>query len=116
MTDEGSMISARQSIDGGVLVVLSGEINFDRSPLLRNELVKMLQHDGVNKLVLDMASVEYMDSSAVAALVEVMQIQRRRRQKLILCRMQPKVKGIFEIARLDTVFTIVDDLDAAIAE
>ena len=55
------------------------------------------------------------DSSGVATLVEAMQQTRRRGVKLVLCNMQEKVRSIFEIARLDTVFTIVDNTDQAMA-
>ncbi len=114
MADLGSMIAGKETIDGGLLVTLQGEINFDRTPVLRTELVGLLERQGVRKLILDLSAVDYMDSSGLAALVEVMQIQRRRREPLVLCGMQEKVRGIFEIARLDTVFTIVDDRQAAI--
>lgn len=115
MTDAASsIIAGRESIDGGVLVTLRGEINFDGAPVLRNELVTLVERDGISKLVLDLAQVEYMDSSGLAALVEVMQIQRRRGKPLVLCAMQSKVQGIFEIARLDTIFTIVPDRQAAL--
>jgi len=55
--------------------------------------------------------VPYMDSSGVATLVEAMQTARRTGGRLILCSMQAKVRSIFEIARLDTVFTIVASAD-----
>jgi anti-sigma B factor antagonist len=54
-----------------------------------------------------------MDSSGVATLVEAMQIARKQSTRLVLCGMQSKVRSIFEIARLDRVFTIVDDREAA---
>ena len=54
-----------------------------------------------------------MDSSGVATLVEAMQKAMRSQTKLVLCGMEEKVRSIFEIARLDAVFTIVDDTKAA---
>jgi anti-sigma B factor antagonist len=65
------------------------------------------------RLVLDLSRVPFMDSSGVATLIEALQLQRRAGSKLVLHGLQPKVRGIFEIARLDTVFTIVDGADAA---
>jgi anti-sigma B factor antagonist len=64
-------------------------------------------------MVVDLTGVQYMDSSGVAVLVEALQSQTRKGNKLVLCCLQPKVKGIFEIARLNMVFKIVDDVEAA---
>ena len=54
-----------------------------------------------------------MDSSGVATFVEAMQLARRQGSKLILCGLQDRVRGIFEIARLDMVFTILASRDDA---
>ena len=51
----------------------------------------------------------------VATLVEAMQVARRQGGKIILCAMQERVQSIFEIARLDMVFTIVGDTEEAMA-
>ena len=42
-----------------------------------------------------------------------MQQARRHKSKLILCGMQDRVRSIFEIARLDMVFTILSDVEEA---
>ncbi|MHC4429252.1 MAG: STAS domain-containing protein, partial [Planctomycetota bacterium] len=65
------------------------------------------------RLVIDLSGVPYMDSSGVATLVEAMQIARRTGSKLVLAALQEKVRSIFEIARLDMVFSIVNSVDDA---
>lgn len=67
------------------------------------------------RVIVDLDGVPYMDSSGVATLVEGMQIARKQGVALVLCRLQTRVQSIFEIARLDKVFTIVGDLDEASA-
>ena len=71
---------------------------------------------GIDRLVIDLSAVPFMDSSGVATLVEALQVQRRGSNKLVLCGLQPKVRSIFEIARLDMVFAIADDASAAAQE
>lgn len=97
----------------GFLVQIHGEIDYSRSSELRVQIMGLLQKP-VSRLIIDLAGVNYMDSSGVAVLVEALQMQRKRNNKIVLCAMQPKVKGIFEIARLHTVFTITkNSSDAA---
>ena len=64
-------------------------------------------------MVIDLGNVPYMDSSGVATLVEGMQLANRAGAVLVLVGMQERVKSIFEIARLDTVFKIVNELSEA---
>jgi len=106
------IIANKHPIDDGLCVELSGDIDLSRSPELRTGLIQLVdeKHD---RIIIDMAGVPYMDSSGVATLVEALQRQRKSGGKMILCGLQTKVKSIFEIARLDMVFTIVDDVDAA---
>ena len=52
--------------------------------------------------------------NGVATLVEAMQTARKCGYQLILCRMDVRVRSIFEIAKLDAVFNIVGSLDEAL--
>ncbi|MCC6320251.1 MAG: STAS domain-containing protein [Phycisphaerales bacterium] len=104
-----------ETVDGATVVSPVGDVDLTASPVLRNEL-KRVHTSKPPRLVIDLSQVPYMDSSGVATLVEAMQISRKNGTKLVLCSMQPRVKSIFEIARLDTVFTIVADKPAALAK
>lgn len=99
--------------DGIVIVRPIGDIDLGRSPALRQHLNNAQSHKP-SKLIIDLAEVPYMDSSGVATLIEAMQDARKADTHLILCSLQEKVRSIFEIARLDMVFTIVDTTEEAI--
>jgi anti-sigma B factor antagonist len=99
--------------DGAVVVAPEGDIDLSRSPTLRTTL-RDAQAKKPQRLVVDLSAVDYMDSSGVATLVEALQIARRNQTRMVLCGMKDRVRSIFEIARLDTVFTITDSRDAAL--
>jgi anti-sigma B factor antagonist len=101
-----------ESRDGATIVLPVGDIDLSGSPILRMEL-RRVQESKPMRLIIDLAGVPYMDSSGVATLVEAMQMARRNNTKLVLCGLRDKVRSIFEIARLDTVFAIVPDAQAA---
>lgn len=113
MSKTDSTFAGTQDLPDGVVATLAGEIDYSRSPGLRNKLLELITTRKPARLVLDLSKVPYMDSSGVATLVELFQAQRRANSKLVLFGLQPKVKGIFEIARLNTVFSIAPDLEAA---
>lgn len=101
-----------QTEAAATVVTPSGDVDLSCSRELQGTLKKAME-PRPKLLVVNLEKVPYMDSSGVATLVEAMQIARKQSTKLVLCSLQDKVKSIFEIARLDRVFTIVNDLDAA---
>ncbi|MDP6890626.1 MAG: STAS domain-containing protein [Phycisphaerales bacterium] len=110
---EGNSGSLSISIDQGddqLVVTPVGEIDLSTSPQLRQTLQTVLV-DGDTTVVVDLAEVPYMDSSGVATLVEALQICLRQHRELVLARLSTRVESIFKISKLDTVFTIRDDLD-----
>jgi anti-sigma B factor antagonist len=90
-----------------VVATLRGEIDLHNSPQVRSALLKCLDENKPAKLVLNLSQVPYMDSSAIAVLVEALQRLRKTGGKIFLVDVQPRVKGLLEIARLDTIFSIV---------
>lgn len=98
--------------EGATVMKPVGDVDLSRSPVLRNAIRSAL-NDKPDKLIVELSGVSYMDSSGVATLVEAMQITRKIQAKLVLCNLTDRVQSIFEIARLDQVFTITDDLDSA---
>jgi anti-sigma B factor antagonist len=100
------------SLDDGLLMTVNGDVDFSCSSELRRGIQEQIAHHPA-RLVIDLDGVNYMDSSGVAALVEALRAQTQAKRKLVLCNLQQRVRGIFEIARLDSVFTITGDLDAA---
>ncbi len=101
-----------EAIDDGVILRPVGEIDLHCAAMLRQQLSQAQGSPG--RVVVDLTGVPYMDSSGVATLVEAMQVSRRTGGTLILCALQEKVRSIFEIARLDMVFTIVATTDEAV--
>ena len=104
--------SARHEGDAAI-VAIRGEIDLHNSPELRNH---MLQHLDVSikRLILNLTEVPYMDSSAIAVFVEALQKLRKTGGKIYLTNLQPRVKGLLEIAKLDSIFIVCADENAAL--
>ncbi len=97
-----------------VVAAIRGEIDLHNSPELRNHMLKHL--DGsIKSVILNLTEVPYMDSSAIAVFVEALQKLRKVGGKIYLTNLQPRVKGLLEIARLDTIFVVCADETAALA-
>jgi anti-sigma B factor antagonist len=110
------LVSPPSTRDGAILATVRGEVDLHNSPELRAALLGILGQSLPKKLVLNLAEVPYMDSSAVAVLVEVLQKLRRVGGRLMLSALQPRVKGLLEIARLDSIFVLTVTDDEALAK
>ena len=103
------LISAARKEGDAVIVSVRGEIDLQNSPDLRTELLDLLMKQKPQRFVLNLSQVPYMDSSAIAVLVELLQKARKTGGRIFLADLQPRVKGLLEIARLGSIFGIVDD-------
>jgi anti-anti-sigma factor len=108
----GLIVSVRHEGDA-VVVAIRGEIDLHNSPELRN---RMLQHldATIKRLIFNLSEVPYMDSSAIAVFVEALQKLRKTGGKIYLTNLQPRVKGLLEIAKLDSIFIVCADETAAL--
>ncbi|MEE8332347.1 MAG: STAS domain-containing protein [Alphaproteobacteria bacterium] len=98
--------------EGGKCVVeLGGEIDLDRAPEVRSLLLDCITRG--RDVLVDLSRVSYIDSSGIASLVEALQSASKNGITLGLVAISPMALRVFELARLDKVFTIYPDLDAA---
>jgi anti-anti-sigma factor len=75
---------------------------------MRSAIFDLLSKTVVKRLILNLSKVPYMDSSAVAVLVEALQKLRPNGGRVLLVALQPRVKGLLQIARLDSIFVLAD--------
>lgn len=68
---------------------------------------------GPARVVLDLTSVGFLDSSGLGAVVAAMKLLAPE-QKLELAGLSPTVEKVFRLTRMDSVFTIHKNADAAI--
>ena len=103
------LLTAASPETGVVVGTIHGEIDLHNSPSLRGRLMESLRKWQPKKLILVMREVPYVDSSAIAVLVEILKELRRGGGRVVLTDLQPRVKGLLEIARLDSIFVIAKD-------
>jgi anti-anti-sigma factor len=98
-------MSIEQKINGNTgILILSDEIDLDKSPQVRENIKDML--DKVKKLEVHLAAVKYIDSSGIAALVEGMQLSKSSSKEFCLTDVSNEVMKVIQLAHLDKFFTI----------
>jgi len=100
-----------ETVGDYVVVRLRGEVDLSWSQQVRKAILAALGSTG--KVGVEMSEVSYIDSSGIAALVEGLQNARSKGQKFGLVGVSKAVMAVLQLARLDRVFPIFPDLDAA---
>jgi anti-anti-sigma factor len=116
LTPSSELVPSARTEDEALIVEVRGEIDLHNSPELRTEILDLIVKNSPHRLVLNLTQVPYMDSSACAVLVEALRKMRTLGGKVYLTGLQPRVKGLLEIARLGSIFSIVGDEAAALSK
>lgn len=99
---------------GANILHIEGEIDLHASPALREQLHELAEAK-TPALAVDLSGVKYIDSSGLATLVEYVRDSKAFGGKIALFGLQPKVKMVFELVRLNELFSITDSKESALA-
>ena len=108
------MTIAKISLPSFTLLELTGEIDLHSSVSLKRELTACVE-ERAQVLLLDFRRVGYIDSSGLALLIEYLKMSSQFGGKLALFGLEKKVASLFALVRLDQLFIIAEDQDAALA-
>jgi anti-sigma B factor antagonist len=92
-------------VNSTAIVDAAGEIDLNVSADFQQQLLALLDKRP-QRIIINLAGVDYMDSSGVASLVKLLSRIRKAGATLYLVGMTERVRSVFEITRLDSVFDI----------
>ena len=100
------------TVSGRGVVQVRGEVDMRTAPGLRDRLLDAAQALS-GELLIDLSGVDYIDSSGVGTMVYVKREVERAGGRVVLIGLSPRVRGVFEMTRLDTFFKIVPSVAEA---
>jgi anti-sigma B factor antagonist len=106
-------VSTRQ-VDGVSIVDCSGRITLGEGSVVLRDTVKDLLGKGQKKILLNLADVNYIDSSGIGELVSAYTTAKNQGGELKLLKLTKKVHDLLQITKLYTVFEVKDDEAAAV--
>jgi anti-anti-sigma factor len=99
--------------DGVVSLSLKGRLDFSSSTSLKERVMELMS-DGKRHFVVNMAKVDFINSSGLGTLVSVLKEVRLAKGKLVLANLGTYVQEIFEITQLSHIFEICTSEDEAL--
>lgn len=101
--------------DGILTIVFDDPRILDETKLeeLGRELIEALNKTSEERVILDFRNVKFMSSSMLGKLVQVHKKAGEFKVKMKLCSIDPEIRQVFKITRLDKLFEIESDEAAA---
>lgn len=84
--------------------------------LVKGEFTILLHTDEINKLVIDLAEVDYCDSSGLSAILLAYRILQSEEGHIRLASPTKNVRGLIEISQLDRILPIFNTVDEAVED
>jgi anti-sigma B factor antagonist len=102
---EPTIALAVEHHDHGAVVTVAGDLEFGTAASLRSALIDLSQQ-GADPLVVDLAGLEFIDSTGLSLLVQAKQRLEAQGHRFVLRSPTARVRRVLEISGLAELFTI----------
>jgi anti-sigma B factor antagonist len=102
--------------DAGVITVvdISGRITLGEGSALLRKTIRELLEDNRTKIILNLADVNYIDSSGIGELVSAFTATKKAGGDMKLLHLTKKVHDLLQLTKLFTVFDVYSDEPTAL--
>ncbi len=101
---ERQLTSSTRIEKGTTIVDVVGQIDLGTSPALRKTLFESMK--AAERVAINLAGVNYIDSSGIASLLEILKEARNSNKRLILFGLTAAVRQVLQLTHLTGVFNI----------
>ena len=103
-----------KKIEGIIIIELSGNIMGGPESTKINQELHTYIEKGESKFIIDLKNVTVMNSSGLGTLIASLSSIKKSNGQLKVSAANSKIKNLFVVTRLDTIFEICDDTETAI--
>ncbi|MCX7025510.1 MAG: anti-sigma factor antagonist [Spirochaetes bacterium] len=97
------------------IIDVNGEMDLYNSYKLKELVMKMLEKK-VEKFIINLENVDYIDSSGIGALIYICSTIKKMNFRLIITNIHGSVKKVIELTKLMGYFPITNSIDEAILQ
>ena len=109
-----NMTTTTRQVNGVTIVDIGGQIVFGEESAALRILVCDLLGEGRRKILLNLADVDYVDSTGLGHLVSAVASVRKMKGDLKLLKLTNRVHDVLQITKLHTIIDIMDDEAVAV--
>lgn len=112
---DAEVFTSTQAANGSLVVRCQGRLNMITAPELR-DLVGESVTAGKTRIVVDLADVDFMDSTGLGALVAALKQTRQAGGDLRIASPGTQVSMVLKLSNIDRIFGFYPDAEAAFDE
>jgi anti-sigma B factor antagonist len=86
------------------VIFVAGDLDFHTAPDLRKEILTLF-NEGVNRLVLDVSQLDFIDSSGLSVIIAGFKRFKERGGELILRSLTDRTRRVLEVSGLNNVLS-----------
>jgi anti-sigma B factor antagonist len=106
----------KEKIENHVAVLsLSGKMMGGPETTALHDHIRGLMNDGINKVVIDLGGVKWINSSGLGVLMAAMTTLKNSEGQMKLANVTEKVESLLMITQLMRIFDTYDSIDRAVA-
>ena len=107
-----------QHIDNVLVVRMEGRIDFSNNKEFEKALLPVLSAETTknSRVVFDLGGISYMSSAGLRVLMLAAKQLRPVNSEILMAGLQPLLREVFKISRLDMVFKVFDTVEEALAD
>jgi anti-sigma B factor antagonist len=103
-----------REVDGVTIVDLTGDITLGEGSAVLRDLIRDLLAAGHKRIVLNLRSVNFIDSTGIGELMSALVTTRKENGELKLLNPTSRTRELLETTKLDTVFEVYDHEASAV--
>jgi anti-sigma B factor antagonist len=107
-------LETREDGDITILTVTGDLVIGEAESTFKKTVMQLLEEGRVNLLV-DLSAVGFLDSSGLGALVRALTQSQKEGGQTKLLNAGPQIRKLLQMTKLDSVFEIHDDMEAAVS-
>jgi len=107
-------LTVDESGDVRIVRVSEARLTYPTLSAFFNE-VKALVEGGARKLVIDLATVTYIDSAAIGCLMDIHRLLQEKSGAVKLCSLQPRVETMIKMTGVNKIVDLVPDEEQGMA-
>ncbi len=105
----------QKELDGGIILFeIEGNIVGGPDAMSLNDEVRRLIEGGKKKFIIDMGSVEHINSSGLGILIASLNVVRQAGGDLKVANVSPRVLDLLKITKLNQIFESYKSIDEAL--
>ena len=105
-----------RTLGTGAIIELSGDVDGTAADVMTEAYERAVADGDPATILLDFASVGYINSTGIALIVSVLARARAERRKVVASGLSAHYREIFDITRLSDFIELFPDLDRAVSQ